>query len=304
MMLKKQMQTGEGRMKEIIAERRQTRSVIYMLLASLFFATGGLVLKWCDWPALAINGARSLFGGIVVGAFMLASHHKLVLNRVTLLGAVSYAAMTTLFVMANQQTTAGNAIVLQFSCPVWIVLFNLVLFRKKPSSKELLVLLLVAAGILCFFLDSLSTGHVLGDMLALVSGFFYAILFMINSLKGGDAMSSVFLGQIVSMLAFGWMAFSCPWTLPNTLSIIWLGACQVGLAYVFFSLGTALIDPLKAALISSIEPVLNPTLVALAGYEQLSGLSLLGAAIVIGAVVWNSIPSGSFVHRRSRSVRL
>lgn len=78
--------------------------------------------------------------------------------------------------------------------------------------------------------------------------------------------------------------------------MIWLGAFQVGLAYIFFSLGTALIDPLRAALISCIEPVLNPTFVALAGYEKLSGLSLLGAAIVIGAVLWNSVPTRKSAH--------
>lgn len=283
-------------MKEILMEKRQTQGVMYMLGASILFATGGLVLKWCNWPALAINGARSFFGAIVVGIFMLSTHHKMVLNKVTVFGAVSYAAMTTLFVMANQQTSAGNAIILQFSCPVWIVLFNLLLFHKKPASREILVLILVAIGIVCFFIDSLSAGHVTGDLLAIASGFFYAILFMINSLKGGDAMSSVFLGQIISLLAFGWTSFSCAWTLPNALSVIWLGAFQVGLAYIFFSLGTALIDPLRAALISCIEPVLNPTFVALAGYEKLSGLSLLGAAIVIGAVLWNSVPTRKSAH--------
>ncbi len=275
---------------------RSQRGILYMVLASLLFSTGGLVLKWCDWPALAINGARSFFGALVIGGFMVVTHRKLVLNATTILGAFSYAAMTTLFVLSNQLTTAGNAIVLQFSCPVWIVLFNLVLFHKKPTHKEILVLFLVAIGILCFFLDSLSAGHIVGDLCAIISGFFYAVLFMINSLKGGDALSSVLVGQIVSLVFLGPQALHCEWTLPNTLSIMWLGAFQVGAAYLFFSLGTALISPLQASLISAFEPILNPSLVALAGYEKLSGLSLIGAAIVIGAVVWNSLP------RKARTV--
>lgn len=267
----------------------ENKGTFLMVAASLFFATGGLVLKWCDWPALAINGARSLFGAMVIGVFMLVTKHKLIFNRVTLFGALSYAAMTTLFVLANQLTTAGNAIILQFSCPVWIVLLNFALFHKAPSRKEVMVLALTAAGILCFFMDSLQAGHMAGDMTAIVSGFFYAILFMINSIKGGDALSSVLLGQVAAAVCLGPQSLHCDWTMKNTLAILWLGAVQVGAAYVCFSLGTDLISPLKASLVSAIEPVLNPMLVALAGYEQLSGMSLLGAAIVIGAVLWNSI---------------
>lgn len=271
-------------------KNQQTRKgTWYMITASLLFATGGLVLKWCDWPALAINGARSVFGALVIGSYLVWRRHPLVINKVTLFGALSYAAMTTLFVLANQMTTAGNAIILQFSCPVWIVLFGWALFHKMPSRKEVCVLSLVAAGILCFFMDSLQAGHVAGDLTALASGFFYAVLFMINSLKGGDALSSVFFGQVTSMVCLGPSALSCDWTIKNTLAMVWLGAMQVGAAYLFFSLGTALISPLNASLISAIEPVMNPLLVAAAGYERLSGLSLAGAAIVIGAVVWNSI---------------
>lgn len=276
-------------MTQIKTSSQQKKGIIYMLLASVFFATGGLVLKFCPWPALAINGARSFFGALVIGGFMIFTHRQLVLNWTTFLGAISYAAMTSLFVLANQMTTAGNAIVLQFSCPVWIVLFNLILFHKKPSHKELWVLFFVFTGILCFFLDSLSAGHMMGDLLAILSGFFYAILFMINSLKGGDALSSVLVGQLISLICLGPLALRCQWTMPATLSIIWLGAFQVGAAYLFFSLGTGLIAPLQASLISTVEPILNPTLVALFGYEKLSGLSLLGAAIVILAVFWNSL---------------
>lgn len=271
-----------------------SKGVFCMLMASLLFSTGGLVLKSSSWPALAINGARSFFGALVIGAYFLLAHHRFVFNKITVLGAVAYMAMTSLFVLSNQWTTAVNVIVLQFSCPVWIIAFNMLLFHKAPSKKELFVLIFVLAGIVCFFLDSLSSGSVKGDLAALLSGFFYAVLFMINSMKGGDALSSVLIGQVLSFLAFGWMALDCDWTLSNTLSIIWLGAVQVGAAYLFFSLATALIHPLQAALISAIEPVLNPTLVAMAGYEQLSGLSLFGAAVVICAVVWNSIPASAF----------
>lgn len=274
----------------ITQSKKNSRGIFYMVLASLLFATGGLVLKWTNWNALAINGIRSLFGAAVIGSFMLFTGRKIVFNKTVLLGAVSYVVMTTLFVAANLLTAAGNVIVLQFTCPLWITLINLIFFHKKPRRKEIFGMIFICAGILCFFCDSLSSGNMLGNVLALASGLFYGILFMINSMKGGDALSSVFIGQIIGFLCFSPFSLKCSWDLQNFLSILWLGAFQVGFAYLFFSLGTALITPLQASLVTGLEPVLNPMLVALAGYERLTSLSLVGAAIVIGSVLWVSAP--------------
>lgn len=262
---------------------------LYMLFASLLFATGGLVLKYNDWNPLAVNGARSLFGFIVIGLFMLATKHKLKINKTVILGAFSYMIMTTLFIVANRLTAAGNVITLQFTAPVWIVIFNWILFHKRPKGREIRTMLFIGVGILCFFYDSMKAGHVLGDITALLSGLFYGVLFMINSMKGGDSLSSVLLGQLAAFLCFGWFALSCSFTLSNVLSIIWLGAFQVGLAYIFFSLGTNRIPPLRASLITGLEPILNPALCALFGFEKLSGFSLIGAAIVIISVITYSI---------------
>lgn len=276
------------------ASRSQAESrtgLLDMVLASLLFATGGLVLKWTNWNPLAINGIRSLFGSAVIFIFMKCTGRKLQFGKTVWLGAFAYMAMTTLFVASNKMTAAGNAIVLQYTCPLWIVLISWMVLGRKPNRKQILAMLLIGTGILCFFFDSLKAGHLAGDLTALLSGFFYAVLFMLNSLPGGDALSSVLIGQWIAFLCFGGFSLSCSWDLTNVLALIWLGAFQVGFAYLFFSLGTGRIDPLKASLISGIEPVLNPMLVALFGYETLSGLSLLGAVIVIASVLWYSWPA-------------
>lgn len=281
-----------------LAGTASAKGILYMVLASVLFATGGLVLKWTNWNALALNGIRSLFGAVVIGTFMLCTRRRIVLNKTVALGAVSYVIMTTLFVAANKLTAAGNVIVLQFTCPLWITLISLVFFHRKPKRKEVLGMIFICAGILCFFCDSLSSGNMTGNLLALASGLFYGILFMINSMPGGDALSSVFIGQIIGFLCFSPFSLSCSWDTQNFLSVLWLGAFQVGFAYLFFSLGTALITPLQACLVTGLEPVLNPMLVALAGYERLTPLSLVGAAIVICSVLWVSAPP---VHRKKKS---
>lgn len=271
--------------KPLTAKNQSQTGTLDMLAAAVLFATGGIVLKFIPWNPLAINGIRSLFGFLVLGGFFLITRRKLVINKTVLIGAAAYAAMTTLYVAANKMTTAANAIVLQFTAPVWIILFSWLLFRKRPSRLESITLLLVFFGICCFFFDGLSSSGMTGNLLALASGACYALMFMQNSLKEGNAMSSVLIGQLISFFAAGGFVFSeIDFSLPALLAILWLGAVQVGLAYIFFCLGTGLIDPLRASLITAVEPVLNPLLVALFWHESIPPAALAGCVIVIVSV--------------------
>lgn len=272
-------------------QNRQLSGMLMMIGASVLFATGGLVLRFIDWPALAINGMRSLFGALVIGAYLLFTHRRVSITWPVLMGAVAYMGMTTLFVLANQLAGAANAIVLQYSCPIWIILLNFVFFRKKPSALEYGAVAIVLTGICCFFLDALGGGQMLGNLIAVTSGICYAVMFMLNSFEKGDALSSVFCGQIANVLFLGptalpliGQASGCDW-----LCLIWLGAFQVGLAYLLFSKATDRIPALQACLIGGFEPILNPLLVALVFHESLPWLSLLGAAIVIGGVLGYSL---------------
>ena len=141
-----------------------------MLAASLCFSTGGLLMKIIPWNPLAINGARNLIACIVIGIYILATHHRLKFNRTVLVGAISMAGVTTLYSIANKLTTAGNTIILQYTAPIWIVILMFIIFGQKPSKTALVSILIVFAGILCFFFEGLSTGKWLGDLLALLSG--------------------------------------------------------------------------------------------------------------------------------------
>lgn len=276
-----------------------------MILASTLFATGGLVLKFVPWNPLAINGIRSLFGAIVIAIFMVTTRHRLILNKTTALGSLAYLGMTTLFVASNQLAGAANAIVLQFTCPIWIILISWAFLGKRPSSLEWTAVLAVLGGICCFFLDSLTPGSILGNCMAVLSGICYALMFMQNTLANGDAISSVLMGQILGFMLMGGFVFGETSFSPSVwLAVIWLGAFQVGMAYIFFSMGTRLIRPLQAALLTGVEPVLNPVLVAAVFHEWLSCLALTGAAIVIISVVLNTMAGAGLFPVRMRRIRM
>ena len=164
-------------------EEGQYKGPVMLLLASLCFSLGGLLCKMIPWSALAINGVRNLIGSAVLGIYLLATHHRVKMNGTVIFGAVCMGGVTTLFAFANKMTTAGNAIVLEYTAPVWIILMMLLFFGQKPGRADLIALAAVMAGVLCFFIDSLSVGDLAGNVVALLSGIFFAGLFVLNSFK-------------------------------------------------------------------------------------------------------------------------
>ena len=273
----------------IPADKRRLGTAM-VLAASLCFSTGGLLMKLIPWNPLAINGVRNAISSVVIGLYILATHHRIKFNPTVLVGAISMAGVTTLYSIANKLTTAGNTIILQYTAPIWIVILMYLFFGKKPNRTALISILIVFVGILCFFLEGLSSGKWLGDLLALLSGVCYAGVFMLNSFEKGDALSSVFFGQ----LACG--VFMSPFVLRETdfsapvlLCVFLLGAVQVGLAYIFFTTGTKYTDPVTASIINALEPILNPLLVAVFYGEMLGRLSLVGAVIVICGIMYYNL---------------
>ena len=111
-----------------------------MLIACILFSTGGILCKLIPWSPLAINGARNLLGGLLIGGYLLVTHHKLKFNWKVLLGAICMSGVTTLFIVANKLTTAANAIVLQYSAPVWLILISVFLLHKKPTVKDIVTM--------------------------------------------------------------------------------------------------------------------------------------------------------------------
>ena len=269
---------------------KDTRGTLMMLGASFCFSLGGILLKIIPWNPFAINGVRNLIAACVIGLYIFFTHHRMKFNFTVFMGAVCMAGVTTMFAIANKLTTAGNAIVLQYSMPIWLILLMFLFFRKKPSRLEVITIALVLIGILCFFFDSLSTGRIAGDLIALFSGLFYAGMFMLNQFEKGDALSSMVIGQFLCGICLSPMVLrETVFTPPVLAAVFVLGSVQVGLAYILFSIGTRYTNPITASIINAVEPVLNPILVAVFYGEVLAPLSMAGAAIVVGSILFYNI---------------
>lgn len=269
-------------------ERQSIRPVpvLCVFLASVAFSTGGLLIKLIPWAALAINGARNLIGATVIGIYLTIRRHRLVISRQVLVGALSMIGVTTLFALANKLTTAANTIVLQFTAPVFVILLMAAIYHVRPTKTDLFTCVAVLAGVCLFFADGISAGNWLGNLLALLSGVCYAGVFMMNTGKNADALSSCFLGQLAAGILFTPMCVQeTDFSAPVLMAVLALGVIQVGGAYILFSEGIKGTPAVSASLITGLEPVMNPAWVAIFHGETISGLSLAGAVIVFAAIL-------------------
>ncbi len=270
------------------------RGTLFVFLAAVLYSIGGLCIKLIPWGGMAINGGRTAIALVVIGTYMILTKKKLKFNRWVAIGAVAVCGTNILFSLANKMTTAANAIVLQFTAPVFAILIALLIFKKRPKTLEILTCMAVFVGILFFFWDSLSAGGMLGNVLAILSGLTYAGVFFLNDLLEGDSISAVFWGDACSALVgLPFLLQETDFSLQPMVCLILLGVFQVGLAYICLTIGLATVPPVTASLVSGIEPVLNPILVALFYHETVGVFAMIGSVIVVGSVViYNVILSG------------
>ncbi|MBQ9041805.1 MAG: EamA family transporter [Eggerthellaceae bacterium] len=272
--------------------RKGTQSAagyVYVLISAICFALAGVLIKSIDWNALSISGARSILAAGVLYAFLRVQGKRLVLNGPTAIGALINFAMLQTFVISNKLTTAANAIVLQFTMPVWLILIMWVFMHERPRRAAIAACAVIVAGIVCFFFDDLTPDGLLGNVIAIVSGIAYAGVFLLKRMPGCDFESAAFLSFLAcAVCGVPTLLQETDFAVTTLLAVVVLGVVQVGCAYIFLSMGLDRVSPVAAALLSTIEPILNPIIVAIVIGETIGPLSLFGAVLVIGgATVYN-----------------
>lgn len=269
------------------ADKRAGRlGTLEVFLAALLYSIGGLCIKVIPWNGLSINSGRNLVALLVIGGYLALTRHPPRFNRWIALGAVCICGTNSLFAVANKLTTAANAIVLQFTAPIFVLLLSVLFWKRRPGKLDLAACAVVLLGVLCFFVESLEGGGMVGNGLALLSGLSYAGVFLLNDLPNADPISSVFWGDVASVvIGLPFLLGERDFSLLPMASLAILGAFQVGLAYILLTRGLRTTPAVTAALVSGIEPVLNPILVAVFYHEAVGPLSLLGAAIVVGGIL-------------------
>lgn len=270
--------------------KKETIGTIEMLVCALLWSIAGIFMKLIPWNGFAIAGMRSLIAGLTMLTYVLIKGYKLVINKKTLTAGLFTGLVYTCFTVANKLTTAANAIVLQFTSPVFIVVFSALIFKQRIRKRDLSVVVLTLLGIALFFFDQLKPGYVAGNFVAIAAGLFMALMFIfVGDLEPEARFSAIILGQgLTFLIGLPFMLrYGLSFTPAITASILTLGIFQLGISYILYVKASKYCPPLACCLLGALEPLLNPVWVAIFDGERPGIWALIGGVIVVASItVW------------------
>jgi len=265
---------------------------LYIVIAAIFWSFGGLLGKLIPWSGLTIAALRGIFAAITIAIYR--RNYRFKFNKPILLAGISLTITTILFMLANKMTSAANAIVLQYTSPVFIILLTLIIYKQKPRKRDIFAIIGVIIGISIFFFDQFKSGNYYGDLIALASGLSFAAVFFANKLPNASPIDATYLGNLLSIFILPFIFFDQSF-ISNQSPTIWLyiilmGVFQLGFGYIFFSLGIKQTAATTSSIIATLEPILNPFWVFLILGEIPTPLAIVGGLIVLITVsVYNTI---------------
>ena len=267
------------------------RAVAELLAAALCWSAGGLLIKWIPWPPLAVASGRGLLAALVLA--LATRGLRFTWTRVQVGAAVAYALCTIGFVVATKLTTAANAILLQYTAPIWIALFGASVLGERTTRSDWWAVGVTLAGMLLFFADSLRWSGVLGNLIGVASGIsFAAMTLLMRKQKQGSVTESIILGNLIAgATGLFWLVEAPGLNASGWVALLALGVIQLGLSYMLYARAIKHVTALEAVLIPVIEPILNPVWVMLFVGERPGPLSLCGGLLVLGAVTWRAANS-------------
>jgi drug/metabolite transporter (DMT)-like permease len=287
-----------------------------LLAAAVLFSTGGAAIKAASLTSWQVAGFRSGVAAVAVWLLVPAARGRWT-PRVLAVAAI-YAATMVLFVLANKRTTSANAIFLQSTAPLWVLLAGPTLLGERTTRRDLAFMAVVALGMALFFVgedapQATAPDPFTGNVLALVSGVAWAGTVLglrwvarahgprgarsvgetadeaateAPSAEGTAGLTTVVAGNVLACLVCLPMAFPVVGAGPaDWLVILYLGVFQIGLAYLALSSAMPHVPALEASTLLLVEPAINPVWAYVAHGERPGPLSWVGGALIVLAAV-------------------
>ncbi len=261
---------------------------LLLLAAAVLWSSAGAVIKLSALDAWQLAGGRALVAAVFLAVAVPSARRRPSLRL--LLVAIAYACTTVLFVLSNKLTTAANAIFLQDTAPLWVLLLSPWVLGERPTRGELLSIPVFGAGMALFFLDQLSPGQLAGNLVALAAGVAFAASILGLRRLGPEGPAALVWGNLLAA------AVTLPlWPLgpaagaADLWAVAFLGVFQLGLSYLCFSLGLRGTPAVEASLLVLLEPVLNPIWTYLFAGERPGAWALAGGAVVLLATTWRTL---------------
>jgi drug/metabolite transporter (DMT)-like permease len=287
-----------------MATRRFDRLAV--LGAAFLFSTGGVVIKATSWSGFAVAGGRAAVAALVL-LWLMPRWRRFWQPKALAVGA-AYAATMVLFVVANKLTTAANAIFLQATAPLYLLVLGPWLLGERNRHRDVLLTAVLAVGMGLFFVGSEQPGETatdpaLGNLVAAAAGFTWAwTLVGLRWIGRQEPGSEVFLGSsdlagaavvagnVLAFLLCLPFAFPLPAATPTDLALVgYLGVFQIGLAYVLMTRGIERVPALEVALLLLLEPVLSAGLAWSILGERPGSWALAGCLVILAGTAGRTL---------------
>ncbi|MDF2890632.1 MAG: rane protein [Clostridia bacterium] len=267
-----------------------TKYLFIMVITSLLWSSGGILIKLVHVGPMAVSGLRSLIATAII--FLYLKRPKFTWSLYQMLGAAAYASMAITFVFATRLTTSANAVLLQYTAPIYVAILGSFILREKAILKDWITIAITLLGVTLFFIDSFSLGGLLGNALAIVSGFCFALFIVCSrQQKEGSPMETILLGNIFTAVICLPFVIRTAYDMTSIIGVVSLGIIQFGVPYVLYGIAIKHVRALDAVMIAVIEPILNPVWVLIFLGEKPGKWAILGGIIVLAAVTYNCMQS-------------
>jgi DME family drug/metabolite transporter len=276
------------------------KGIIAVFIAAILWSTGGILIKLVTLHPMQISFFRGIFAAIVFAIIF--RKKAFVFNGKTFVNGVFYAGILILFVIATKLTTAANAIFLQYTAPIYVLVFEPLINKTEFKRINVITIFVCFVGMILFFMGELSFSHIEGNIIALLSGIaFAAFLIGMRNNKHEYQFSTIFYGNILITLICIPLLGSFNSIKPaDMLMVGFLGIFQIGIAYAIFTYGLKRVFAIEASLIGMIEPVLNPVWVMIWYGEVPSFPAIIGGTIIVSAIALRTFIVESYTSRKMK----
>lgn len=271
-----------------ILKDERYKSIIFLIIASVLASSGGILIKLVDWNPIAIAGSRSFIASITILIYL--KKPKFAFTKAQVGGSFAYASCVILFIIANKLTTSTNAILLQFTSPIFVALLGVWILKERIYAYDWVTISCVIGGMILFFIDNVEIGNMLGNIFAIMSGLFLAcVVIALRLQKEGSPVETVWAGSILTfIISIPFILQSMP-NLRSIIALIIMGVFQAGIGFILYALSMKHLTAIEATLITFIEPLLNPVWVFVFAGEKPSFYAIIGGIIVLSTVTGRGI---------------
>jgi len=272
------------------------KGLIYISFTAFLWSTSGFFIKYLTINAFQISFFRSLIAALTVFFITVARKQKLKFefDKVSNFAAIFYAGILILFVLATKMTTAANAIFLQFTAPMYLVVLEPLFLKTKFDSKNVVTIIICIFGMMLFFFGKLELGNIYGNLLAIASGICFAMFSLLLKYKkvkhkNDNTLNNVIMGNVlVAVIAFFVVFPDFTLELTQSLILLYMGAIQIGVSYIIFNEGIKYVSATESMIIATLEAIFNPIWVFVGIGEMPSVYSIFGGLIIFGAIIWRN----------------